>query len=262
MQVATMVKPEDIADALPDVKKADSLLDNYLSEKACKPDHRFSPQRYFNDTKKTYLWVRTPDLTAVVKTLKKHKAEPAFRQFIDMLWYSNVFEKMIIAAKSYAFIELNFDDYTKIIRSIDNWAHCDVLCASSGAYFRDHPGEIKRLMPLAKSKNPWERRFATVSLIGILREPNADHGTALQVLDILMTDTDLKVIGAATDWMVREYLRKNYDAGLAYVRKWADYAQRTGDKNVRWVLVRARHKLKENDKKEIEKKLSVRKKGP
>ncbi|MEM0372637.1 MAG: DNA alkylation repair protein [archaeon] len=216
-----MTNAHEIAEALPDFKKADALLDAYLRERA-KTLGKFRPENYFNNTKARFINVKTANIRDVSKALCKKKNEPYFREFADFLWNSGVFEKMSIAAEAYAYCDLSFEDFSEIVKNIDNWAHCDSFCARvSGPYFQNQPTKIPELMRFAKSRNPWERRFACVSLISILRDKSANHVDALRILDILVPDKDRKIVGAAVDWMMREYVKKNYDEGFAFMKKWA-----------------------------------------
>ena len=250
-----MIQAKQIAEALQDIAKADRLLDKYLEERA-KQDCHFSPDRYFNNTKTKFLYVRTPLMFDVVRELKKKKQLPKMRAFLHKLWNSNVFEKMIIAGKLAEFVDLSFADYENMVKKIDNWAHCDVLCGRAVAlYFLENQNEIPKLEKWAKSKNKWYRRAAAVSLIQILRDKNASKNEALKVLDMLMEDSEDMVM-KATDWMIRELSKNNKKIGYEYCNKWALYYKKTGNKNVRWVLVRARHKLNEKHKKSIEKLIS------
>jgi 3-methyladenine DNA glycosylase AlkD len=222
-----MTTPEKIAGALPDMKKADGLLDKYLSERS-KPLGKFKPENYFNNAKLKFLNVKTAHIGNVLKAVKKQKAdERTIRKLADFLWKQKVFEKKSIAIGCYSLLDLGFEEFIPIVGGFDNWAHCDVFCGNiSGPYFREHQDEIKKLIPFAKSKNPWDRRFACVSLITILRDPDAEHGEALHVLDLLVPDKERKIVGAAIDWMMREFLKKNYDDGLAYMKKWAGYCRK------------------------------------
>ena len=108
------------------------------------------------------------------------------------------------------------------------------------------------------SRNPWRRRFAAVSLITTLRNPDLDHEVALDILSILVPDEAQREVLAAADWMIREYLRKNYKKGFKYMHNWALHYKETGDRKVRWVLVRARHKLQDKEKKVIEKLIDMK----
>lgn len=248
-----------IINDISDFRKADELITQYLEKNSINDAH-FNYLNYFNNTRTNYICVKSIFAENVIKEIKKKKNEKNFRKLLDLLWFSNDFQKMIIAAKLYPYVETNFDDYIKIVKKIDNWAHCDVFCSKvSGPYFYKNPDKLEKIVSFAKSNNPWERRFATVSLITTLRNVDGDHKKALEILDMLMTDTAQKEVMAATDWMIREYLRKNYDKGFEYMLKWADYAKKNNDKNVRWVLVRARHKLQPKDKKEIEKIIGMKK---
>jgi 3-methyladenine DNA glycosylase AlkD len=254
-----MIQAKQIAEALPNFSKADKLLNKFLKERAIPKESRdpcFSFERYFNNSKTNFLCVKTGFLVEVVKELKKKKQMPELTIFLDNLWNSNIFEKMIIAGKLAEFVDLSFTDYEQMVKRIDNWAHCDVLCSRAIAfYFLEHQNELPKLKKWAKSKNRWYRRAATVSLMRVLDDKNASKKEALKILDILMEDSDDMVM-KATDWMIRTLSSKHQDMGYEYCKKWALRYKKTGNKNIRWVLVRARHKLNEKHKQSIEKLLS------
>jgi len=247
-----MTEAVQIAEALPNLPNANRVLDAYLSERR-RPLGKFKPENYFNNTKAEFLNIKTDDLRAVVRALKKKKGEKSFKAFTNFLWNSGTFEKMSIAAECYALMDLKFEDFKSIVQNIDNWAHNDSFSTRvSGVYLHKHPEEIEKLIPFAKSSNLWERRFASVSLILILKDNSMSHKKALKVLDILMKDEHPDVM-KTTDWMIRVLLAKNYDEGFSYMKKWAEYYRKNNDRNVRWVLVRARHKLHDKEKSELEK---------
>ncbi len=246
-----MVGAFQIADALPDFKKADKLLDRYLKER--REEFGFDLKNYFNNTSSKIVGVKARHLDEVVKHLKKHKKSKYYKKFLYFLWGSNVFEKKMIAVKSFAYADLSVSDFEKISEGFDNWAHVDLFCTRvSGPYFQKHPAEIPELRKFALSKNPWKRRFAAVSLITILKDEYAEHDVALKILDLLVIDEAQREVLAASDWMIREFIKKNYEKGRSYALKWAKHYSKTGDKRVRWVLVRARHKLKDEHKKQVE----------
>ena len=246
-----MFSASSVASALPDFEKADKLLDKYLKER--KESFKFNLKKYFNNTSSKIIGVKAQSLDEVVKELKKHKKAKYYRKFLDFLWDSNVFEKKMIAVKGYAYANLSFSDFKKIARGFDNWAHVDLFCMRvSGPYFLKHPKEVVKLREFALSKNPWFRRFAAVSLISTLKDEYAEHDVALKILDLLVVDQSQREVLTASDWMIREFLKKNYEKAYDYVLKWAKHYSKTGNKEVRWVLVRARHKLKKEHKKEIE----------
>ena len=246
-----MVEAFEVVSVLPDFKKADKLLDLFLKER--REEFGFDLKNYFNNTSSEIIGVKAKHLDEVVKELKKKRKEGWFKVFLDFLWKSNVFEKKMIAVKAYVFVNLTFSDFEKISRGFDNWAHVDLFCIRvSGPYFQRYPGEVPKLRKFALSKNPWKRRFAAVSLVTILKDEYAEHSPALEILDFLVIDEAQREVLAASDWMMREFLKKNYEKGFDYVKKWAEHYSKTGDKRVRWVLLRVRHKLRDEHKKEIE----------
>ena len=250
-----MIQAKQIAEALPDVSRADKLLDKFLKERS-KSDSHFSPERYYNNSKAKFIYVETAFMSEVVRELKRKKQMPEITVFTNKLWNSNVFEKMIIAGKLAEFIDLSFEDYERMVKRIDNWAHCDVLCGRAiGFYFLENQNKIPKLEKWAKSKNKWCRRAAAVSLMQILRDEKASKKQALKILDMLMEDSEDMVM-KATDWMIRELSKKHQDTGYEYCRKWALRYRKTGNRNTRWVLVRARHKLDDKHKKSIEEMLN------
>jgi|GEM_PF-6778654 len=246
-----MVSVAEVITSLPDFKKADKLLTKYLNQH--KENFAFDLKNYFNNTSSEIIGVKAKYLDEVVKELKKQKKERYYKKFLDFLWQSNVFEKKMIAVKGYAFIDVNFNDFEKIAVGFDNWAHVDLFCMRvSGPYFLSHPKEVIKLEKFALSKNPWFRRFAAVSLISVLKDEYVEHDVALKILDLLVVDEAQREVLTASDWMIREFIKKNYEKGYNYLVKWASHYAKTGNKKVRWVLIRARHKLKKEHKKEIE----------
>ena len=246
-----MVSSSSVAGALPDFEKADKLLDKYLNER--KENFKFDLKKYFNNTSSKIIGVKARYLDEIVRELKKHKKAKYYRNFLDFLWASNVFEKKMIAVKGYAFAGLSFNDFKKIALGFDNWAHVDLFCMRvSGPYFLKHPKEVVLLEKFALSKNPWFRRFAAVSLINTLKDEYAEHDVALKILDLLVVDEAQREVLTASDWMIREFLKKNYKKAYGYVLKWAKRYSKTGNREVRWVLVRARHKLNKKHRKEVE----------
>ena len=246
-----MVSAEKIVSVLPDFQKADKLLDKYLVEH--ESSFKFNLKNYFNNTSSKIIGVKAVDLDTVVREVKKHRRAKWFKDFAYFLWQSSVFEKKMIAVKLFAYADLKFSDFKRIAAGFDNWAHVDLFCSRvSGPYFLKHPAEVVKLEEFALNRNPWMRRFAAVSLITILKDEYVEHDLALKVLDLLVVDQSQREVLTASDWMIREFLKKNYEKAYGYVLKWAKHYSKTGDKRVRWVLVRARHKLKKEHKKEIE----------
>ena len=254
------MKAETVVKALPYLEKFDKRLDKYLKERK-RPLGKFRPDNYFNNTKLEFLNVKAEHGYAIIKEIKKRKVDKkTIRKLADFLWKKNVFEKKSIAIGCYILSDLNFMEFGKIVKDIDNWAHCDYFCTKlSGPFFHENPKYLEKLKKFAYSKNPWERRFATVSLITTLKDPDVKHDTALKILSILVPDEAQREVLAASDWMIREFVKKNYKKGFDYMKQWAKYVQKTGDKNARWVLVRARHKLNEKDKKYIEELIGMKK---
>jgi 3-methyladenine DNA glycosylase AlkD len=83
---------------------------------------------------------------------------------------------------------------------VNNW---DLVDSSAdyivGPYVEDNP--LRTLVPLALSKNVWERRIAMLSCFYYIRKGKAE--TALAIIEVLKSDSH-DLIQKAVGWMLRE----------------------------------------------------------
>lgn len=92
-----------------------------------------------------------------------------------------------------------YDLYIRRHDRINNWDLVDLCCIYVvGGWLFDKPRAI--LYKLARSKNTWERRTATVSTAYFIRQGEVDD--AFKIAETLLNDKE-ELIHKATGWMLR-----------------------------------------------------------
>lgn len=234
--------PKAINEALPDIEEAMKRYWIYCRENADKGYLKFSLPISYPTGK--MVGVRVPLIRAVAKPIKKHDKK-VIKAFINELWHSKIFEDRILASFLATYLE-DWNFAFRMAKTADSWGLVDELCCHSlGPLLLKEPKHFSELNKLAKSKNKWQRRVATVSLISWMQSPKPKK-KALEVLDLLMLDEE-HIIKKATDWMLREWAKKENEPAFNYMMKWA----KKGNKHTRSVLVAASWKLTPQRKKKL-----------
>ena len=236
------LEAKSINEALPNIQEAMKRYWLYCRENADKEYLKFSlPISYPNEK---MVGVRVPLIRAVSKPIKKQDKK-VIKQFIDELWPSKIFEDRILAS----FLAECINEWpfvAKMSKTADSWGLVDELCCHSlGPLLLEEPQRFSQLKKWAKSKNKWQRRVATVTLISWMKSDKPKK-KALEVLDLLMLDEE-HIIKKATDWMLREWAKKDNEPAFNYMMKWA----KKGNKHTKNVLTAASWKLTPARKKKL-----------
>ncbi len=108
---------------------------------------------------------------------------------------------------------------------IDNWDLVDTAAPRiGGAYLLSRRDKQKILLPMARSRHLWTRRWAVMCTFAFIRA--AHYSTTLELASILLDD-DADLIHKAAGWMLREIGNRDRDVELAFLDKNAANMPRT-----------------------------------
>jgi len=147
-------------------------------------------------------------LSEINKIVSKYKSG-GFK-LVERLWKSGYLEERILAAKILGKIckqnpELTLKLINKFVNDIIDWAVCDTLATQGIKPIASiKQKEIFELSKkLAKSENPWKRRFAIVLLINFTK----DKGLKKEIKEIIKNVENDKehYVKKAIDWIKREF---------------------------------------------------------
>lgn len=237
-----LLKPESIAEALPDVNEAAKRYWLYCRENADANYLKFNSMIVPCNEK--MVGVRAPAIRAVAKPFRKHDKN-TIKKFINYLWASKIYEDRVLCAYLAPLVG-DWSFVLRMVKTADNWVLTDEICTHSlGPMLLNDAKHFSDLDKLAKSKNTWHRRVAAVSLINWMKsgQPKAK---ALHILDQLMLDSEPMVKKAVT-WMLCEWAKTENADAFNHMMKWA----RKGNKYTKSVLMNASHKLLPTRKKKL-----------
>jgi 3-methyladenine DNA glycosylase AlkD len=107
-----------------------------------------------------------------------------------------------------------FDFYIKNWRAVNNWDLVDLSAPTiAGDYFwRSERGGLRQL---ARSKNIWQRRIASLATFNFIRQGDLDG--ALEIAEMLLVDNH-DLIHKAVGWMLREVGKRDWATEEKFVR--------------------------------------------
>ncbi|MEK7609711.1 MAG: DNA alkylation repair protein [Patescibacteria group bacterium] len=117
------------------------------------------------------------------------------------------------------------DFYLSNTKQINNWDLVDVTARDIvGGYLYDFNKDRKILYKLARSKNLWERRIATISTFYFIGKN--DFSDSIRIAEILLTDNH-DLIHKAVGWMLREMGKRDKKELIKFLKKHAREMPRT-----------------------------------
>lgn len=183
---------------------------NYLFENKDEKYKEFN-DKIINTNMKT-IGVRTPVIKALAKKLYKDNFDFSnynFKYYEEMLTYGYVisYEKEP---------RILIDKLKKFINMIDNWAICDMVCASCKALSKDKELSLAFTKEIIISNNPWKVRFAFIILLNYFVDDN--------YLDLIFKYCDndkneFYYVMMAKAWLISECYVKYPSKTLEYFKK-------------------------------------------
>lgn len=109
-----------------------------------------------------------------------------------------------------------YDFYLTNAARVNNWDLVDSSAHIVGNYLIEHPIEKHILLPLARSKNLWERRISIIATQVLIKQKDFDM--TFTVAEILLHDTH-DLIHKAVGWMLREVGKRDQDTEETFLKK-------------------------------------------
>ncbi len=152
-------------------------------------------------------------------------------RFVTELWSSGVLEEGSVVCYVYRRFakfcdKREFEMFERWLdRYVKNWGHCDgVSTWLIAASIANRPELLTELPRWTKSKNPWKRRAAAVSLIyEAKRGRNAN--TIFQICTLLRDDTD-DLVRKGVGWLLKETYPKRPREVIRFLDNWRPIAPR------------------------------------
>lgn len=206
----------------------DSILEDLRKELADNKEERIenTAQRFFKE--KIKVWgVKTAIVRKIsrkyfnqVKKLSKNQ----IYSLCEELFGSGYMEESFIACEWSYEIRARYEEKDFVTfegwieRYVDNWATCDTLCNHTvGAFIEKYPKYGYELKKWAKSRNPWMRRAAAVSLI-IPAKKGEFLDKAFEISDILIGDKE-DLVQKGYGWLLKEESRTHQKEVFEYIMK-------------------------------------------
>ncbi len=162
--------------------------------------------------------IRVPHLTALAKELAKAEG----LSFLDdFLAYPSVcYEEVILAYKLFGLLKLdrqtNAHYLARLLAYNDSWATNDALCSSFKTPKTDQGGYWPLIKSYLDSPNPWEIRFATITMMSYyLTDQYAKE--VLELLKAVESDHYYVTMGLA--WAFATAMAKQREITLPYLQK-------------------------------------------
>lgn len=197
------------------------------------PETAEHSQRFFKTGKGEYgegdvfLGIRVPVLRKHVGMYRDTALEEVETLLRSAYNEERLFALLLLVAKyqkgDEAEREAIYNCYMVHTRYINNWNLIDSSAPYIvGPYLEHRDKEV--LYRFARSKDLWERRIAMLSTFYYIR--NGEFGTALDISDILLTDTE-DLIHKAVGWMLREIGKRDIETERAFLDRHSKTMPRT-----------------------------------
>ncbi len=197
-----------------------------LLEAIATEERRIAIQKFFKEPVDA-IGVKTPDVRPISREVilwcKDNGGLPVAIKLAKTLWKRGKLEERAIACACVAAFKEQFtgttwrmaDDW---VDDLKEWASCDNLCLSIVGEHLD--GQLKRRKQLVKwtrSKKPYRRRAAAVSLVNYARVGKylAD---VWRVAELLMPDEE-DIVQKGVGWLLREAARTVPEKVVKFCRK-------------------------------------------
>jgi 3-methyladenine DNA glycosylase AlkD len=206
----------------------DSILEDLRKELADNKEEHINntAQRFFKEKIK----VRGVKTAIVRKISRKYfnqvtkLSKDQIYSLCEDLFGSGYIEESFIACEWSYEIRARYEekDFVRfegwIERYVDNWATCDTLCNHTvGAFIEKYPKYACLLKKWAKSRNPWMRRAAAVSLI-IPAKKGEFLDKVFEISDILIGDEE-DLVQKGYGWLLKEESRTHQKEVFEYIMK-------------------------------------------
>jgi len=107
------------------------------------------------------------------------------------------------------FTKSTLEHFGKWLDKVQNWAHCDIMCARLiSRFFLKGISELADISKWRNSPHKFRRRAVPVSLIPLVKRETTDHQSYLEFIDPLMND-DERVVHQGLGWFLRETWKQN-----------------------------------------------------
>ncbi|HKL58267.1 MAG TPA: DNA alkylation repair protein [Sphaerochaeta sp.] len=164
------------------------------------------------------LGIRMPDLTKVSKELAKTENTTFLDEFL--LYPSVCYEEVILAYKVFGHLKLDLSQSThyleKLLAYNDSWASNDCLCSAFTAPKKDQGGYWPLIKSYLASPNPWDIRFATITMMNCY----LTDGYACEVLKLLQAiHSDHYYVNMGLAWTFATAVAKQRDLAFPYLEK-------------------------------------------
>lgn len=164
------------------------------------------------------LGVRTPHLTRLAKEFAKQEDLAFLDEFL--LYPSVCYEEVILAFKVFGLLKLDRSTtlayLEKLLPYNDSWATNDALSSSFVAPKKDLAGYWPSIIGYLDSPNPWDIRFATITLMCCYL---TDLYTPMVLNLLAAIRSDHYYVNMGIAWVFATAMAKQRDLTLGYLKK-------------------------------------------